>query len=59
MARRQYRPLVRTYAECMASGVWPGFSSGVKTVKLPSWKARSIEALLDEDDGATEEGAGE
>jgi exodeoxyribonuclease VIII len=57
VARRQYKPLVKTYAQCLASGEWPGFPTGVKTVKLPSWKARSIEALLDEDE--QQEGAPE
>jgi len=26
-----------TYAECVASGVWPGYSSGVMTTYMPSW----------------------
>lgn len=40
-AIRQGRALVRryldTYAECMATGVWPGYPSGVSPLSLPSW----------------------
>jgi hypothetical protein len=35
--RRLYRRAVTTYAECMRTGVWPGFGNDVKTVSLKPW----------------------
>jgi exodeoxyribonuclease VIII len=35
--RRQYRRALDTYAECMRTGVWPGYGNDVKTVSLPAW----------------------
>ncbi|AZV94465.1 PD-(D/E)XK nuclease-like domain-containing protein [Pseudomonas sp. S 311-6] len=28
---------LNTYAECMRTGQWPGYSSGIETVSLPNW----------------------
>jgi hypothetical protein len=31
------RKALRTYAECTASGRWPGYSEDIETVSLPAW----------------------
>lgn len=34
---RIYRRALRTYAECLASGRWPGYAEGVEPLGLPAW----------------------
>lgn len=38
LARAELAPLMKTYAECSASGVWPGLPSGIQEIDLPSWR---------------------
>lgn len=35
--RATVRRYLNTYAECMATGIWPGYPSGVTPLSLPSW----------------------
>lgn len=35
--RTEYRANVDTYARCIESGIWPGYSTGIETVSLPAW----------------------
>jgi exodeoxyribonuclease VIII len=35
--RIKYRRDVDSYARCIETGVWPGYSSGIETVSLPNW----------------------
>ncbi len=35
--RRDYRRNLSTYAECLASGEWPGFGQGIHLATLPGW----------------------
>lgn len=35
--RRDYRRNLTTYSQCLQSGEWPGFSSAIEIVTLPSW----------------------
>lgn len=28
---------IHTYAECLATGVWPGYPSGIHTMRVPPW----------------------
>lgn len=35
--RRHYKRNLRTYAECMSTGQWPGFSNGITLIRLPQW----------------------
>jgi exodeoxyribonuclease VIII len=35
-----YRENLETYAECLASGQWPGYSTATETVSIPSWEMR-------------------
>lgn len=32
-----YRGALDTYAECLKTGVWPGYAPGIKTITLPRW----------------------
>jgi exodeoxyribonuclease VIII len=35
-----YRENLETYAECLASAQWPGYSTATETVSIPSWEMR-------------------
>jgi exodeoxyribonuclease VIII len=35
--RQKYRKNLRTYAECMRTEKWPGYSNGINLIRLPSW----------------------
>jgi len=35
--REEYRRCLRIYAECLASGKWPGYSTDIRAVGLPKW----------------------
>lgn len=36
-ARRENRRLTNLYAECLRTGQWPGYGSGVQLINLPRW----------------------
>lgn len=35
--RQKYRKNLRTYAECVRTNKWPGYSTGIDVIRLPSW----------------------
>ncbi|SAL59393.1 exonuclease VIII [Caballeronia peredens] len=35
--RIKYRENLRTYAECMRTEKWPGYSTGIDIIRLPQW----------------------
>jgi hypothetical protein len=37
LGREQYRANCQTYADCIASGVWPGYGDEVNNLKLPAY----------------------
>lgn len=37
LGRATYRRHLNAYAECVASGKWPGYAPGIKRVNLPAW----------------------
>lgn len=43
LGRDEFHKHLRMYADCVASGQWPGYSLGADYVSLPSWAFRSIE----------------
>jgi hypothetical protein len=40
--RMIYRRALRTFADCVASGKWPGYSEGVETIPYPAWAERIL-----------------
>lgn len=40
--RRQYRKALDTYAECLRTGVWPGYPDKLLGLALPAWAERQI-----------------
>ena len=36
--REAYRRNLDTYAKCVESGIWPGYSDTIQTVNLPDWE---------------------
>lgn len=38
----EYRRNLDTYAQCLKSGEWPGYSTGIETVSLPAWAFTDI-----------------
>ncbi len=51
--RRLNRLAIRTYAECVSSGVWPGYSDSIVRLSLPSWVLHQSRAEADLADAAT------
>lgn len=41
--RRQYRPLLDRYAQCLDADVWPGYSRDVQPLELPVWAEKQIQ----------------
>lgn len=35
--RQKYRRNLRTYAECLRTNTWPGYSTGIDIIRLPQW----------------------
>jgi exodeoxyribonuclease VIII len=35
--RETYKRNLRTFAECQATGVWPGYPETINTIELPNW----------------------
>lgn len=46
IGRYRNRRAIETYAECVASGRWPGYSDDVELVSLPPWIERQYEGLV-------------
>jgi len=42
--RIEYRRNLETYAQCLKTGHWPGYSAGIETVSLPRWAITDVEA---------------
>jgi hypothetical protein len=44
-ARRKYRRLLNVYAECLASGKWPGYTvdGEILLLQMPAWATRENE----------------
>jgi len=38
-ARKQIAPLLDVYAECLKTGVWPGYKDELQYIELPRWAA--------------------
>lgn len=47
LGRAQYRADLRTYAECIRTGVWPGYGEKIQTISMPAWHANRNAHLLD------------
>ncbi len=41
--RRLNRQAVRTFAQCLDTGIWPGYAPNFVTVGLPRWKVAKLE----------------
>lgn len=41
--RKKYRALLRTFAHCLQTGVWPGYPTTVQPLDLPGWAVKAIE----------------
>jgi hypothetical protein len=41
--RRINRQAIELFAECQASGVWPGYSDDIEEIALPAWVERSLD----------------
>lgn len=39
---KERQKLIKLYKECMSSGVWPGYSDKIQTVRLPFWALKLI-----------------
>lgn len=46
LGRAQYQHDLRVYAECVRSGVWPGYGDKIQTISLPGWHANKNQHLL-------------
>lgn len=43
--RNQYRANLHTYAECMKTNIWPGYTNGLQTLILPAWATNNHEEI--------------
>lgn len=41
--RRQLRPLLRVYAECLESDRWPAYSEDAQPISLPEWAFKQLD----------------
>ncbi|HEX7387839.1 MAG TPA: PD-(D/E)XK nuclease-like domain-containing protein [Castellaniella sp.] len=41
--RAEYHRNLETYAQCLKSGQWPGYSTAVETVSLPRWALTDVD----------------
>ena len=39
---KERQKLIKLYKECMSSGIWPGYSDKIQTVRLPFWALKLI-----------------
>lgn len=47
VGRAKYRKSLDTYAECVRTGIWPGYSDGsVQVISLPQWHLKQYEHLV-------------
>jgi len=46
---RELAPLLERWAECEASGIWPGYPTEVVQLDLPTWAPKQITARLGDD----------
>lgn len=37
IGRREYKRRLRRYAQCLASGTWPGYADTIQNLQLPPW----------------------
>ncbi|WP_261526139.1 PD-(D/E)XK nuclease-like domain-containing protein [Burkholderia multivorans] len=42
--RRHYQRNLRTYAECLRTDTWPGYSSDITLIRLPQWAMEAEDA---------------
>lgn len=47
LGRAQYVADLRTYAECVRTGSWPGYGDKIQTISMPAWHANKNAHLLD------------
>lgn len=40
--RKKYRRLLRVFAHCLHTGVWPGYPLGVQPLALPAWAEKQM-----------------
>lgn len=46
IGRAQYQHDLRIYAECVRTGVWPGYGDKIQTISLPAWHANKNAHLV-------------
>lgn len=46
---RELEPLLERWAECDASGIWPGYPTDIVQLDLPSWAPKQITERIGED----------
>ena len=45
LGRKDYRSLLATYAQCLKTGVWPGYSEEPQSMMLPPWALKELNEL--------------
>lgn len=45
LGRAKYREHLRRYANCMESGVWPGYPQDIVELDVPAWALRELETV--------------
>lgn len=47
LGRAQYRADLNRYAECLSTGVWPGYGDTIQRISVPGWHANKNQHLLE------------
>jgi hypothetical protein len=43
LAREEYDAYLAVYKQCMETGVWPGYPTGIQPISLPPWRFKRLE----------------
>jgi len=49
IGRREYREDLDIYAECSATGEWPGYGDKIQSISLPEWRLRQEEFSIEQE----------
>lgn len=46
VARERYKVALENFQKCKSSGVWPGYSDQIETIRLPNWEIKAQDPIV-------------